>query len=270
MKQIIVSSEPDKNGIIVLEKNDYTHLVSVLRKKTGAEVEVRTPCGDLLKAGITNINRAKKTVTLKVLQHGICLQQDSNPQLKKVYCGSHAPLQILPRIILMQWVLKNAKMDLVVRQAAEIGISHIIPVIGEFSTVKKQNEAQTERHKRIIREARQQSGSPVPTDIFSQLTLDEALEKCAELTCGAETVMLAAYEKDSAEKSLYRLLGKTTEAVVIATGAEGGISREEIEKLQKTGFHIIHFKTNILRAETASLYAAAAVQSALTEVDEWQ
>ena len=39
--------------------------------------------------------------------------------------------------------------------------------------------------------------------------------------------------------------------------------------LEKEGFNLVHFKTNILRAETASLYGIATIQTAFTELDEW-
>lgn len=269
MKQVVISSVPEKDGIIVLQKNDYTHLVSVLRKKTGTKLKIRTLEGNLFNAEITEINRTCKTLTLKILPEETCFtQKQGNRESASV--SSLIPVENFPRIILLQWVLKNSKMDLVVRQAAEIGISHILPVIGEYSVVKKQNASKSSRHDRIIREAIQQSGSPVPTQILNAMPLDDALDKCAELTENMETVMLGLYENNTAKESIYSLLKRTTEAVVLAVGSEGGISGAEIETLKKSGFHIIHFKTNILRAETAALYAAAAVQSALNEVEKWQ
>ena len=41
------------------------------------------------------------------------------------------------------------------------------------------------------------------------------------------------------------------------------------QSLEKEGFNLVHFKTNILRAETASLYGIATIQTAFTELDEW-
>ena len=55
----------------------------------------------------------------------------------------------------------------------------------------------------------------------------------------------------------------------IAVGSEGGISEKEISILQENGFYLVHFKTNVLRAETASLYGIAAIQTAITELEEW-
>ena len=55
----------------------------------------------------------------------------------------------------------------------------------------------------------------------------------------------------------------------IVVGGEGGISENEILLLEKEGFNLVHFKTNILRAETASLYGIATIQTAFTELDEW-
>ena len=56
---------------------------------------------------------------------------------------------------------------------------------------------------------------------------------------------------------------RDNDACVYAVGSEGGISPSECELFLSRGFKAVHFNTNILRCETASLYAAAAIQSAL-------
>jgi 16S rRNA (uracil1498-N3)-methyltransferase len=56
----------------------------------------------------------------------------------------------------------------------------------------------------------------------------------------------------------------------LAIGPEGGMSARELDLLASAGFSCVHFRTNILRAETAAIYALAAVQSALTESEKWQ
>ena len=53
-------------------------------------------------------------------------------------------------------------------------------------------------------------------------------------------------------------------AAALAVGCEGGISDEERSVLFEAGFMPLHFTTNILRAETASLYGIAVIQQFLS------
>ena len=48
------------------------------------------------------------------------------------------------------------------------------------------------------------------------------------------------------------------------------MSRTETDMLRSAGFQSLHFKTNVLRAETAALYAVAAAQTIINEADQWQ
>jgi 16S rRNA (uracil1498-N3)-methyltransferase len=53
--------------------------------------------------------------------------------------------------------------------------------------------------------------------------------------------------------------------VCVLIGPEGGFSDEECLFLEQSGFHPVLLKTNILRSETAGLYALSAIQVLLTE-----
>lgn len=77
-------------------------------------------------------------------------------------------------------------------------------------------------------------------------------------------------EKDEAADGLFYCLAERPDAVVLAVGAEGGISVAERELLKKYGFCPVHLHTNILRAETAAVYSIAAVQTLLMEGEKWR
>lgn len=173
-------------------------------------------------------------------------------------------------IILLQWVLKGAKTDTVVRQAAEAGVRAIVPVIGDFSVAKKQNPAQLERYRRIIREARQQSGSSVDTVILEPVPLADALNALPQFVPAHGAVFGMCSEVRGASVSVHTLLAAKPSAIVLAVGAEGGISDAEKALLEAAGFQTIHFNTNVLRAETAAVYAIAAAQTIINEADQWQ
>ena len=70
-----------------------------------------------------------------------------------------------------QFIPKPQKLELIVRQATECGVKNIVPVISEY-TQKGSAQAlsgdRIERLQRIVREARQQSGSPTDTRVLSR------------------------------------------------------------------------------------------------------
>ena len=77
-------------------------------------------------------------------------------------------------------------------------------------------------------------------------------------------------EGEFCQKGIYNALKnadvikKENAKIAVAVGAEGGISVQEISMMKESGFIPVHFDTNILRCETASLYGIAALQTALS------
>ncbi len=53
------------------------------------------------------------------------------------------------------------------------------------------------------------------------------------------------------------------ETVSLVIGSEGGLAPEEIEILEEKGFSSLFLGDNVLRAETASIFALASVISCL-------
>ena len=257
MKQFIVFGRPDSKGIIRLKNGDYNYLAAVRRMREGQTIDVSIEGKTPARAEVLKINTEKRYIELKI-----------SAEYEK-----SAPLSAMsgaPCIILMQWLIKGPRMDTAVRQAAEAGVRSIFPVLGEFSVIKTENKNQTERRRRIIREARQQSGSPTATEIFAAQAPEDALKSVSAYTEGKKTVFLMLTEKNEASNGLFYYLADRPEAVVLAVGAEGGISTAESGLLKQYGFCPVHLKTNVWRAETAAVYSIAAVQTLLTEGETWR
>lgn len=250
MKQLIVSAKPDRD-VIRLDKKDYNYLVSVRRIKEGQVLKISLNGIKPAAAEVLNINTEKKYIELKLLKEEIVL--DTGP------CKPGA------EIILMQWLIKGNHMDIAVRQASEAGCALIVPVLGEFSLMKKENINQTERRERIIREARQQSGSLVNTKILPAQELKTALDEVLDYTANKETAFIMLSEKKANFLSFFDCLSANTEVIVLAIGCEGGISPKEIDFLKEHKFEEVHFNTNVLRAETAAIYSIAAAQVVMEE-----
>lgn len=170
---------------------------------------------------------------------------------------------------LLQFMPKAQKMDLIVRQATELGVAQIVPILG--ATCQKEAAHQrADRWERIIREARQQSGSPVETRISNPCNLTEALnlwkDSCGESSCG-----VILYERNQSTKAFHQAVDISAPSLAgLVVGCEGGIATAELQLLVEAGFVPVHLDTNILRAETAALYGLAVLQNLLTERQLWQ
>jgi 16S rRNA (uracil1498-N3)-methyltransferase len=52
-------------------------------------------------------------------------------------------------------------------------------------------------------------------------------------------------------------------------GPEGGLSDKEVDSLSDHGYHAAYLGPRVLRTETAALYAIAAIQVIMMELDSW-
>lgn len=277
MRQFISSEFPDKKGFLRIYGKDFRYLRQVLRLKSGDMLAVRFSDGTLRNTTVCKIDENSREILVQVC---------GNPEKTENSCdyditrGTKAQeiQKSLPdtEYFLFQYIAKPVKMEQIIRQATECGVKFVVPVSGEFS--QKQNvlsmqHSKKERLERIVREARQQSGSPVETEILEPLTTEEAVlfwkKSTSSLSAEEKNVAVALWERSEKTVSLKEIFdsekNKKIKKIAIAVGCEGGISPEEIDALISAGFYAVHFPGNILRCETAALYGIAAVQSALNQ-----
>ncbi|HUX40004.1 MAG TPA: RsmE family RNA methyltransferase [Rectinemataceae bacterium] len=172
-----------------------------------------------------------------------------------------------PRIILAAALLKGEKFDLVLRQATEAGVSRIIPLATARSLGLPSSKARLERQHRIIREALQQSGSPIPTSFEESAELRDLPARLGRQV--GTRLPLLLHETPLAEASLHEYLGQRPDEIVVCVGPEGGFAPEEVTFLLDAGFLPLHLPGAVLRAETAALYAIAAIEIVAAEHDSW-
>ncbi len=180
-----------------------------------------------------------------------------------------------PPIILIQAILKGKKMDQVIRQATEAGADLIIPVVSERSIVRidpGDEEKKRNRWLSVMREAGQQSGAKGSPDLAAPLSLEKALamRSFPGLSPEMETIKLFFHERPIAQQRLHVYLSGRIGSIVIAIGPEGGFSSEELSAFASAGFKPAFLAGNILRAETAAVYALGAVKSIIAERESWR
>ncbi|HPS44440.1 MAG TPA: RsmE family RNA methyltransferase [Treponemataceae bacterium] len=284
MRQFLLDQPLEPGERVTLEGSDFRYLVQVLRLAPGDTVEARLPDGTLASLAVERLDARAKTVALR---RPACPRAEASPSAPEsgvsanraaasIRAGESMPPlpeipEGFPRIILFQWILKGPKMDQVIRQATETGVSAIVPVSGERCLPREgDSSGRAARWARIVREARQQSGSPVATVVASPVSVGAIGGIWADVSSGRRASALVLTEAPLARKTLHEYLDIGMEIVALATGPEGGMTADELGGLERAGFSAVHFRTNVLRAETAALYGIAAAQSAIMESEKWQ
>jgi len=264
MKHFILTTNPDKDGLIRLEGNDYHYLVRVRRLAVGEVFPALLPGGEEV---LVRIQSIEQNVII-----GKCIKNEPDEDSDAVSAGC-AP------IILFQALPKGDKMDLIVRQAAEGGIAEVVPFVSEFSIAKTGAVGQKfARWERIIKEARQQSGSRAATKLHEPLTMNELFDYWKKIReDGREGAPLGILfhhvkmpQKGLDLNSFHGYLEINPKIAVFAIGPEGGFSEREVCLFIENGFKPLTIGDTILRTETAALYCAAAIRIILLERETWE
>ena len=284
MRQFIVEKNQIKNGLIQLEGKDYRYFRQVLRVRAGDMVSVRLPDGNLSNATVAKIDEASRCLTLqlcaetgKTITRGVQAEELTGD-------STSVNGALMVEYWLFQFLPRPQKFEQIVKQATECGVSVIVPVIGEYtekSSAEALRGAKKERLERIVKEARQQSGSPVDTKVLEPVSLEKAMElwntdnTVAERSRRERDVAFVLSERGDCDGNLRKtvegvpstpLRDRPIKRAAIAVGSEGGISPAEVKTLEEKGLFVpVHFAVNILRCETAALYGIAAVQCEINQ-----
>ncbi|BAW80959.1 ribosomal RNA small subunit methyltransferase E [Candidatus Nitrosoglobus terrae] len=159
------------------------------------------------------------------------------------------------RITLGQGISRGERMDYALQKAVELGVSSIIPLFTEYSTVKLSLDrvARRLRHwQGVILSACEQCGRSYLPSIDNPQQLTVFLHTSYE---GMKIVLDP--ENNQSLKALPPPLGGQ---LALLIGPEGGLSEAEIKQAQHAGFIGTRLGPRILRTETATVAALASVQ----------
>lgn len=219
----------DKNQNIVINNDDIFHIQKVMRMNIGDTFEVNAD-GDLKIAEITS----NSPFSFKIIKE-INENHELNGYVRLLYS--------LP---------KGEKTDLVIQKAVELGCSEIVLINSERSIAKitKENkEKKIIRFNKIIKEASEQSKRTKLCKLNDVIDFKDIAKYPADFS-------LIAYENtEFTSKDLIEILPSLRDKTInIIIGAEGGISKKELEMAKNTGYREISLGKRILRSETACIF----------------
>ncbi|MGZ4970834.1 MAG: 16S rRNA (uracil(1498)-N(3))-methyltransferase [Methylobacter sp.] len=154
-------------------------------------------------------------------------------------------------------ISRGDRMDLTVQKAVELGVNRITPLLTERCLVQFKGEKKPQRllhWQKIVQHAAEQSGRTALPDLLEI----EQLQNWVDKQQGLKVFLDPYAETTLADLKPEPLNGSIN--VTLLTGPEGGFSDQERDIAKASGFIPVRLGYRILRTETASLAALAAVQ----------
>jgi 16S rRNA (uracil1498-N3)-methyltransferase len=247
MHRIIINQwiTDDASVIRIDQPQEVHHALRVLRLSEGDQVELWDEHGREFVAEI------------------ISIQRDSYFEVKCIEMRDikrESPVQV----ILFQGLPKQDKLEWIIQKAVELGAVKIVPVECERSVARIRDDKdavkKAQRWNRIAYEAAKQSKRTIEPEVTRPVRIEQvkALSENSELK-------LAAYE-DALQMPLRDVIQQAAHSVSIFIGPEGGLTENEIERLNTMGFKTVGLGPRILRTETAGMALLAIVQYVLGDM----
>lgn len=221
-------SLPGEGAAVELHGDDAHYLRDVLRLGPGSELWLFDGRGRRATARLRSLSKHAAVVELGAVE------VVSEPR---------------PRVALVPCVSKADKMDLVIRQSTELGVSAIQPVISLRSVSERKGKL--DRWRAIARDAVRVSGRAFEPEVFAPIELEDWLaQPRAELSLyfsGEEAVGLRELPSVS-----FAVPG-----IELVVGPEGGLAEAETQALRAAGVRPVSLGAFTLRTETAGPVAVA-------------
>jgi 16S rRNA (uracil1498-N3)-methyltransferase len=237
----IYSSETLQNATVCsLGADNLRYLKTVLRLKSGDKIIIFDGFGHEFEGRIEAFSLSGVNV---VLGKAIV------PADKKIH------------ITLAQAIPKAAKMDVIVKSAAELGTDVVIPFTALRSVSRIEGEkaaAKVARWQKIVQEAARCCRSVQVAAIEPVLSFADMLLKTTP-----DALKLIFWEEED-QKSIKDVLTDKKFAAVtnyfIIVGPEGGLSRDEVAAAKDAGFVSVSLGKQILKVETAAAAILSIIQ----------
>ena len=240
MRYFFIKQSDIADAKAVVKGSDAHHIKNVLRLKPGDTIGLFDGTG---------LNYETRIITLL-------------PKSVEVLVISRfsSTVESSVQMTVAQALLKDRKMDMLIRQLTELGITRWIPFFAKRSVPRpdeKRLYMRTERWKKIAKEALKQCKRCCSPEIGATISFEEVLS----LGKGSDLkIIFWEEESEPVNKEPPTSNLKPPEKIFILVGPEGGFTSKEVEKAKESGFITAALGPRILRAETATIAACTLLQ----------
>jgi 16S rRNA (uracil1498-N3)-methyltransferase len=218
------------NDSLLIDGEEFSHLIHVMRKKVGDEIRVVDGLGTAYDIRLEEIK--------KKMASGVILSTSHNHNEPSTF------------VTIAVGILKNpSKFDFLVEKVTELGVKEIIPLLTE-RTIPSQ--AKNNRWQKLALAAMKQSGRSYLPHVRELTTLEWLLDEKI-----AADIKLIAHEKAEEPQTFEQFYEKRSKSALILVGPEGGFSDIEVEQCLAAGFSPISLGERRLRTETAAIVSVA-------------
>lgn len=237
MYRLVIEPQQQQGTQISLTAQQCHYLTGVVRLKDGDRFIIMNGLGSTWIAQL----KAKKAEIVEEIQE-----------------STELPLSVTSMVALP----KGNGFDDVVRCCTELGVSTLMPILSERTLVNP-SPHKVERWRRIATEATEQSERQKVPQIETPVSFTTAL---SQISPQFSQRYLCVTRRKTPHLLSY-LSPYSTDSIIIATGAEGGWTDEEIEKAIAQGFQLVSLGSRILRAITAPIVALSLVSATLESIN---
>ncbi len=240
MRSFFIEPDEINNTVAAIGGSDARHIRKVLRLRPGARVRVTDGRGQTADARIQAVESER--VLVEILA-----------PLTSIATGT-------PELTVAQAMLKDRKMDGLIRALTELGITAWIPFVSARSVAQPDHrrlQGRQARWARIAREAVKQCGRRRQPQI-------QIAGGLADIIAAAEGFNRRIMFWEDAGGLPGRPQGESDPPgganTILIIGPEGGFTAEEADAARRAGFQLSSLGPRILRSETATLAAVTLVQ----------
>lgn len=238
MPHFFIKKEELNNDFIkLIDKDNFFHLVKVLRIKKGEKVKFIDENQNVYESIIEEINK--------------------NELIAKIISSKKSIRTLKNNLVLVQSILANDAQNLAIANAVQTGVKKIYPVMSDNVSVSlSQVSNKLEKWQKIAYENFKQCERADFTEI-KEIT---NLKNCVENFKKENILIFAERDENTTLDSSLKDIDKTSEVAIII-GPEGGFSQNEFDYFIEQNYKLVTLGNMIYKAPNAATVAISNVIS---------